>query len=72
MHDTKEVGCTSFIMVDMPPEEAKDFWDLCANEGLALRPLAFWDVLMHSRYRLSYIPLIAQAHIQFLASRLFP
>ena len=41
MHDAKEVGCNGFIMVDLPPEEAKDFRDLCANEGLALRPPAF-------------------------------
>ncbi len=60
------------LLVDLPPEEAKDLRDLCTNEGLALRPLFFWDVLIHFRYRLSYIPLIvpstSEARIQFLAS----
>jgi len=33
VRDAKEVGCNGFIMVDLPPEEAKDFRDLCASEG---------------------------------------
>ena len=72
VQDAKEVGCNGFIMVDLPPEEAKDFRDLCANEGLALYPPVSWGVLIHPHYRLSYIPLIApstsEARIQFLAS----
>jgi tryptophan synthase len=59
-------------MVDLPPEEAKDFRDICASEGWALHPPVFSEVLTRSRCRLSYIPLIApstsEARIQFLAS----
>ena len=36
--DAKEVGCNDFIMVDFPPEEAKDFRDLRASEGWSSAP----------------------------------
>lgn len=33
LQDCKEVGVNGFIMVDIPPEEAVKFRDLCANTG---------------------------------------
>ena len=41
VRDAKEVGCNGFIMVDLPPEEAKDFRDLCASEGWVLHSPVF-------------------------------
>jgi tryptophan synthase len=61
-------------MVDLPPEEAKDFRDLCTSEGWALLSILLppETLLIHPRCRLSYIPLIApstsESRIQFLAS----
>ena len=33
LRDCKESGVNGFIMVDLPPEEAVRFRDLCANAG---------------------------------------
>jgi len=33
LKDTKEAGANGFIMVDLPPEEAVRFRDLCTKEG---------------------------------------
>lgn len=33
LKDTKEAGANGFIMVDLPPEEAVRFRNLCAAEG---------------------------------------
>lgn len=33
LKDCKEAGVNGFIMVDLPPEEAVRFRDLCANTG---------------------------------------
>lgn len=58
-------------MVDLPPEEAKDFRDLCAGEGWAPHPSVFREST-DLPCRLSYVPLIApstsEARVQFLAS----
>jgi tryptophan synthase len=35
LKDTKEAGANGFIMVDLPPEEAVRFRDLCASNGYA-------------------------------------
>ncbi|KAL2851965.1 tryptophan synthase beta subunit-like PLP-dependent enzyme [Aspergillus pseudoustus] len=39
LKDCKEVGVNGFIMVDLPPEEAVRFRDLCASNGLSYVPL---------------------------------
>ncbi|KAL2219532.1 bifunctional tryptophan synthase [Thermoascus aurantiacus ATCC 26904] len=39
LKDTKEAGANGFIMVDLPPEEAVRFRDLCTKEGLSYIPL---------------------------------
>lgn len=33
LKDTKEAGANGFIMVDLPPEEAVRFRNLCASSG---------------------------------------
>jgi tryptophan synthase len=33
LQDCKEAGVNGFIMVDLPPEEAVRFRDLCASSG---------------------------------------
>lgn len=33
LKDAKEVGVNGFIMVDLPPEEAVRFRNLCTREG---------------------------------------
>jgi len=33
LKDSKEAGVNGFIMVDLPPEEAGRFRDLCASNG---------------------------------------
>lgn len=35
LRDCKEVGVNGFIMVDLPPEEAVRFRDLCTSTGYA-------------------------------------
>ncbi|EAW14172.1 tryptophan synthase TRP5 [Aspergillus clavatus NRRL 1] len=39
LKDCKEAGVNGFIMVDLPPEEAVRFRDLCASNGLSYVPL---------------------------------
>ncbi|CAI7671879.1 unnamed protein product [Penicillium pancosmium] len=39
LKDCKEAGVNGFIMVDLPPEEAVRFRDLCASYGLSYVPL---------------------------------
>ncbi|KAJ5759570.1 hypothetical protein N7520_006726 [Penicillium odoratum] len=39
LRDCKEAGVNGFIMVDLPPEEAVRFRDLCASTGLSYVPL---------------------------------
>ncbi|TFK54702.1 bifunctional tryptophan synthase TRP1 [Heliocybe sulcata] len=39
IHDAKEAGANGFIMVDLPPEEAKVFRDKCTTAGLSYVPL---------------------------------
>ncbi|KAJ5627116.1 tryptophan synthetase [Penicillium herquei] len=39
LNDCKEAGVNGFIMVDLPPEEAVRFRDLCAKTGLSYVPL---------------------------------
>ncbi|KAJ5772993.1 hypothetical protein N7457_007889 [Penicillium paradoxum] len=39
LRDCREVGVNGFIMVDLPPEEAVRFRDLCASAGLSYVPL---------------------------------
>ncbi|KAJ5662230.1 uncharacterized protein N7477_009846 [Penicillium maclennaniae] len=39
LKDCKEAGVNGFIMVDLPPEEAVRFRDLCTNTGLSYVPL---------------------------------
>lgn len=39
IHDTKQAGANGFIIVDLPPEEAVKFRDLCSAEGLSYVPL---------------------------------
>ncbi|OGE51372.1 hypothetical protein PENARI_c013G05251 [Penicillium arizonense] len=39
LKDCKEAGVNGFIMVDLPPEEAVRFRDLCAGAGLSYVPL---------------------------------
>ncbi|CEL00591.1 Putative Bifunctional tryptophan synthase TRPB [Aspergillus calidoustus] len=39
LKDCKEVGVNGFIMVDLPPEEAVRFRDLCTSNGLSYVPL---------------------------------
>lgn len=39
LNDCKEAGVNGFIMVDLPPEEAVRFRDLCASNGLSYVPL---------------------------------
>ncbi|KAJ5317097.1 hypothetical protein PENANT_c029G09310 [Penicillium antarcticum] len=39
LKDCKEAGVNGFIMVDLPPEEAVRFRDLCASAGLSYVPL---------------------------------
>ncbi|KZT26586.1 bifunctional tryptophan synthase TRP1 [Neolentinus lepideus HHB14362 ss-1] len=39
IHDAKEAGVNGFIMVDLPPEEAKIFRDKCTSAGLSYVPL---------------------------------
>ncbi|CRG91882.1 tryptophan synthase alpha chain [Talaromyces islandicus] len=39
LKDTREAGASGFIMVDLPPEEAVRFRDLCATNGLSYVPL---------------------------------
>ncbi|KAH8699220.1 bifunctional tryptophan synthase [Talaromyces proteolyticus] len=39
LKDTKEAGANGFIMVDLPPEEAVRFRDLCTSIGLSYVPL---------------------------------
>lgn len=37
--ETKEAGANGFIVVDLPPEEALRFRDICSSEGLSYIPL---------------------------------
>ncbi|KAL1956916.1 hypothetical protein VTO42DRAFT_6663 [Malbranchea cinnamomea] len=39
LKDAKEAGVNGFIMVDLPPEEAVRFRDLCRKDGLSYVPL---------------------------------
>ncbi|KAG5299972.1 bifunctional tryptophan synthase TRPB [Histoplasma capsulatum] len=39
LRDAREAGVNGFIMVDLPPEEAIRFRDLCRKEGLSYVPL---------------------------------
>lgn len=39
VNDTKKAGANGFIVVDLPPEEAVRFRDVCATEGLSYVPL---------------------------------
>jgi tryptophan synthase len=39
LKDTKEAGANGFIMVDLPPEEAVRFRNLCTSAGLSYVPL---------------------------------
>ncbi|KAF7523800.1 hypothetical protein PCG10_006327 [Penicillium crustosum] len=39
LRDCKEAGVNGFIMVDLPPEEAVRFRDLCSSAGLSYVPL---------------------------------
>ncbi|KAJ5380511.1 uncharacterized protein N7496_002939 [Penicillium cataractarum] len=39
LQDCKKAGVNGFIMVDLPPEEAVRFRDLCASTGLSYVPL---------------------------------
>ncbi|KAL4933379.1 tryptophan synthase TRP5 [Aspergillus undulatus] len=39
LRDCKEAGVNGFIMVDLPPEEAVRFRDLCTSTGLSYVPL---------------------------------
>ncbi|KAI9935001.1 hypothetical protein ASPWEDRAFT_44565 [Aspergillus wentii DTO 134E9] len=39
LKDCKEAGVNGFIMVDLPPEEAVRFRDLCTSSGLSYIPL---------------------------------
>ncbi|OJJ47202.1 hypothetical protein ASPZODRAFT_25269 [Penicilliopsis zonata CBS 506.65] len=39
LKDCREAGVNGFIMVDLPPEEAVRFRDLCASNGLSYVPL---------------------------------
>lgn len=39
IHDAREAGANGFIMVDLPPEEAKIFRDRCASAGMSYVPL---------------------------------
>ncbi|KKK11955.1 hypothetical protein AOCH_007446 [Aspergillus ochraceoroseus] len=39
LNDCKEAGVNGFIMVDLPPEEAVRFRDLCTSTGLSYVPL---------------------------------
>ncbi|EED22391.1 bifunctional tryptophan synthase TRPB [Talaromyces stipitatus ATCC 10500] len=39
LKDTKEAGANGFIMVDLPPEEAVRFRNLCTSTGLSYVPL---------------------------------
>lgn len=39
LNDCKEAGVNGFIMVDLPPEEAVRFRDLCSSAGLSYVPL---------------------------------
>ncbi|PGH08715.1 tryptophan synthase [Helicocarpus griseus UAMH5409] len=39
LKDSREAGVNGFIMVDLPPEEAVRFRDLCRKEGLSYVPL---------------------------------
>jgi tryptophan synthase len=38
LKDCKEVGVNGFIMVDLPPEEAVRFRDLCTSNGYVQTP----------------------------------
>ncbi|TIC22108.1 tryptophan synthase [Wallemia mellicola] len=52
--DAKDAGASGYIMVDLPPEEAIKFRNICTSEGLSYIPLV--------------APSTTEARIQFLAS----
>ncbi|TIA70923.1 hypothetical protein E3P91_02841 [Wallemia ichthyophaga] len=52
--DAKDAGASGYIMVDLPPEEAVKFRNICTSEGLSYIPLV--------------APSTTESRIQFLAS----
>jgi tryptophan synthase len=69
--DARDAGANGFIMVDLPPEEAKAFREKCAKAKYVYRCAGNSTVIqIHSS--LSFVPLIAPstslARIKFLAS----
>ena len=52
--DAKNAGASGFILVDLPPEEAIKFRNICTNQGLSYIPLV--------------APSTSESRIQFLAS----
>ncbi len=51
LRDCKEAGVNGFIMVDLPPEEAVRFRDLCTSTGY-VNSLRFWQLRFASDYSL--------------------
>lgn len=39
VQDAKTAGANGFIVVDLPPEEAVDFRNVCTREGMSYIPL---------------------------------
>ena len=71
IEDARKAGANGFIMVDLPPEEAIKFRELCTSEGFVVSSSNMRRVcLLSVRNRLSYVPLIApsttDARIKFL------
>jgi tryptophan synthase len=71
IQDAVKAGANGFIMVDLPPEEAKGFRQKCASAKSVFRAL-IPTKLTFSLPSLSYVPLIAPStslsRIKFLAS----
>lgn len=60
LQQCKEVGVNGFIMVDLPPEEAVRFRNMCTGAGyVALVTYRSYDWANADLNRLSYVPLIA-------------
>jgi tryptophan synthase alpha subunit len=51
LRDCKDAGVNGFIMVDLPPEEAVRFRDLCTSTGY-VNHLRAWQILSDSVYSL--------------------
>jgi tryptophan synthase len=70
VQDAKDAGANGFIVVDLPPEEAIKFREICTSTGyVSTYPLfgTFADVLCS----ISYVPLVAPStsigRVKFLA-----